>query len=41
MVFELTDELVDIMIKSLKNRIEALEKEIYTLQIRLENESSK
>ena len=35
---DLTDELVDIMIKSLKNRIEALEKEIYTLQIRLENE---
>lgn len=34
----LTEELVDVMIKSLENRIEALEREIYTLQIKLENE---
>lgn len=34
----LTEEIVDAMIKSMENKIEALEKEIYTLQIRLENE---
>mgnify|MGYP004499481655 CR=1 FL=1 len=34
----LTEEIVDIMIKSLENEIETLDREIYTLQLRLENE---
>ena len=37
-ISELTEEVVDVLIKSLENQIDTLGAEIYTLQIRLENE---